>query len=957
MAKKTFSRNEQATFIASFYTDSTYTTAVEPISASYPSYSIINPEGDIIESGTAVSYDTAGKYKVIFTIPDNALLSTDNDGWFIEWTMVSSDNRQLQYKENFLVVDARVETPMDTSIIQVAPEGEPFRIINYFETNPTYLKADIYPSKNTTTAVATIESTGMTGPISENGHIGYYADVDGFTQGDYLIIWSYRNSELSEMSREFKTIRIIRTTILRFVDQLRILIDRFQKRQSAPNAYSDSDLIEFLNKGLEMVNAWYPSCDPLITWDDVDGTAYPIYVIACAAIYGLRSQYLLENDLSFNFCLDMDSYVNTNEGLIQLKNLGKGFETRDLIRDTFYKFRSDEDRKVIESVVSKVPDGIYYETDIIEYANLSKNAQQLELLFNQLCLSKYRTSDGNGRFEWTINDSFRNKAIKNCGFATSEQYSDFTSDYELDTPLGLQHPGIVFNLGKKKVRKLVTENGTQLVCTNNHPSLVLTDDLDLVEKKAEDIKEGDYVVINRTKEEIRDYDIDFSNIISKIPTSPTENKVSSALDSLTLPTKLTKELSRVLGYLSSEGSITTHTIKFFNKEKELLDDYSYCFKKCFNVELKESINENGIVCLCCASSKLSRFFNTIGLKITTSYYVRIPWCIMKAPLSLAKEYIQTYFEGDGCYYPGSVIFSSSSPKLKSDLQLLLLRFGIISKYNAFAKAGKVTSVNVRGNSLKIYANEIGFWRKGNGKHTTYDGNTFTYKESDCFKDENYNSHIESLPKKVLKYIKELRTRNNLGEWIEINGVNKRLEISMDKYHSIGSNYLTYDELENYLDNLGNDIDYVEHELYERLKVLVKYRFNFERVVYNKQLKKKRVVGDPFLQDIKNEDGTRNKLSHFFVCNGIVTHNSGLTTTLDYDRTGNIETSMAGLLEFVNTNLTKTKTATAYSTGIGSVFVRPYSVYQNARNLVIPYSSSTLGNQGSSIWDLMVILGL
>lgn len=328
MAKKTFSRNEQATFIASFYTDSTYTTAVEPISASYPSYSIINPEGDIIESGTAVSYDTAGKYKVIFTIPDNALLSTDNDGWFIEWTMVSSDNRQLQYKENFLVVDARVETPMDTSIIQVAPEGEPFRIINYFETNPTYLKADIYPSKNTTTAVATIESTGMTGPISENGHIGYYADVDGFTQGDYLIIWSYRNSELSEMSREFKTIRIIRTTILRFVDQLRILIDRFQKRQSAPNAYSDSDLIEFLNKGLEMVNAWYPSCDPLITWDDVDGTAYPIYVIACAAIYGLRSQYLLENDLAFNFSgltttLDYDRTGNIETsmaGLLEFVN-------------------------------------------------------------------------------------------------------------------------------------------------------------------------------------------------------------------------------------------------------------------------------------------------------------------------------------------------------------------------------------------------------------------------------------------------------------------------------------------------------------------------------------------------------------------------------------------------------------------------------------------------------------
>jgi hypothetical protein len=106
---------------------------------------------------------------------------------------------------------------------------------------------------------------------------------------------------MSDMSREYKTIRSIKPALLKYSDQLRILIDRFNKRQSAPNAYSDSDLIEFLNQGLAMVNNWYPVCQPWITWDTLDNSPYPIYVIAAAAVYGLKSQYLLENDLAFSF--------------------------------------------------------------------------------------------------------------------------------------------------------------------------------------------------------------------------------------------------------------------------------------------------------------------------------------------------------------------------------------------------------------------------------------------------------------------------------------------------------------------------------------------------------------------------------------------------------------------------------------------------------------------------------
>lgn len=320
MPKKTFSRNELAYFTAGFYTDKTKSTPITPISESYPTYAIKNPTGDIVHSGTAVAYSTPGVYRVEFTIPSNAQLSTDYDNWVIEWTMISNNNRQLQYKENFQVVDARIETPTDTSIIQVAPENKSLRLTNYFEVDPEYILLEVFPGNNTTTPCLTFNKSQLTGPINDEGHIAYYVDASTLTQGDYLVMWTYRNTEISPDSHEFKTLRIVRTTILRYCDELRILIDRFQKRLSAPNAYSDSDLIEFLNKGCDMTNMWYPANNPPINWNTVESTGLGIYVIAWAAMYGLRSQHLLENDLAFNFSglsttLDYDRTGNIDSAI------------------------------------------------------------------------------------------------------------------------------------------------------------------------------------------------------------------------------------------------------------------------------------------------------------------------------------------------------------------------------------------------------------------------------------------------------------------------------------------------------------------------------------------------------------------------------------------------------------------------------------------------------------------
>lgn len=953
--KKTFSRNEQVRFTAKFFEEDEEINPIIPISSAYPSFQIRNPKSDIVLSGTAVDYSTQGNYQVSWTIPRDAMLSSDEDSWTIEWIMVASDGRQIQYKENFLVVDLSIETEEDHSIIQVVQAQKTFRLHNYFEIDPIEINLDIFDATNSSEPILSFDKSQLVFVKNERGHIGYYVDVkNGLSQGEYLAMWSYRYSELSDISREYKSVRSVKHTILRYADQLKILIDRYNKRQSAPNAYSDSDLIEFLDKGLGMVNAWYPVSNPAITWDTVDGSPYKIFVIACSAIWALKSQYLLENDLAFNFCLDNTSYVKTEFGLVMLKDLNKDLQYNETLRDTYYRLCSEENRRIVNLILDNIEDGKYSCQEIIDKVSLSKTPNQLGILFSNLNLSKFRFREvGENFWTWKINSEFREIAKKNCGIVHKDiydKYFDYPCSYPLNTYLGTQHPNIVFNLGRKKVRELLTTTGTRLVCTNNHPSLVLTKEFEFVEKRADEIKVGDYLLIdNREEDESKYWDVNFSNILEEI-----KNKGYN--ENIELPNKMTKELARVIGYLISDGYIEKNQIKFFSKERELIEDFKNNFNKCVSgLKFTENEHSNGTIYVSVSSVKLVSFFSLIGYRKTTSYYHRIPWSIMQSPLCFVREFVIGMIEGDGCYYPGTLSFSSSSTELRQDLKLLLLRFGIISR-NRQGKNGTVKNLIISGPSLKKYADKIGFFRKGNGFHSTFNGNNFKYNEGHCGKDF-YNSHIESLPKFVLDYIKNVRKRNRLGKiaWVDFGkGYKERVEISIDKFHGRSSSYLSYEELSNYFSKTRKTIKVFDKEMYKKLKILLKYKFQFEKVVSNKKYGKA-IVADPFLPEIRNEKGKLKFLSNYFTCNGVVTHNSGQTTTIDYDRTGNIDTFLSGLIEWVNNNLSKAKVATTRSYGIGSVAVRPISIYNNLRNRVVAINGPH--SQVGSVFDLMVLLGL
>jgi hypothetical protein len=96
-----------------------------------------------------------------------------------------------------------------------------------------------------------------------------------------------------------------------------MVIDKYQKRKEIVQAYMDSDIYEYLKRGLEVVNSWHPLTNYFIT--SVPTPLTPYWLLA-GQLWGLNAQHLMEVDLSFAFSgqtvtLDYDHTANIDTAI------------------------------------------------------------------------------------------------------------------------------------------------------------------------------------------------------------------------------------------------------------------------------------------------------------------------------------------------------------------------------------------------------------------------------------------------------------------------------------------------------------------------------------------------------------------------------------------------------------------------------------------------------------------
>jgi hypothetical protein len=300
-SKRIFQRKNLATFQTTFWEDANQTVPVTPLDITlYPAYTIYDINNFAVQSGVGQPVSTPGTYKAEYLVPADAPLSWDEKRWRIEWIVVSTENRQFDMIEEFDVRDEVQTQSTHREQRYVTLWNQDFRTILRLTNEPAELTVNVYQGVSNTIVDSASLNIGIKKSI-EGDSIVYYHDIPSSALGQnqkFSIIWSIRDTTTSVAEFTYMSLSSITPSVLAQVTSVRMLIDKFQKRLGTVQAYEESDIVEYLERGSELVNAGFPT-----TWYTFGAmpTTLNIFVILMAAWYGLQAQSLLETDLGFNF--------------------------------------------------------------------------------------------------------------------------------------------------------------------------------------------------------------------------------------------------------------------------------------------------------------------------------------------------------------------------------------------------------------------------------------------------------------------------------------------------------------------------------------------------------------------------------------------------------------------------------------------------------------------------------
>jgi len=900
----------------------------------YPQYTIYNPSNNAIQSGTATSLGS-GIWRVEFFVPLDAELSLDKEpDWRIEWNFVTTSNRQVNQTENYFVLDEVTLEEGGREQKFICLGDRPYLAKTVFPVEVYDLRLDIIDRVTNEVLAENIQISDMTKRTNGQFHSYEYQVPNMPVAKEYVALWTVTDQPTSTPRFSYQVISSLSIQTLAMIPEVRMLIDKFQKGMGTIQGYEDSDIYEYIKQGADVINKNHP----FTNWP-VQISGSPLFMfghmwIMAAAWYGLTAQHLCEGDMAFNFCIDPETLLPTNKGLIRAKELVNDsdmYMRKDAAKNIIYP----GDFKLVKEICNTFHEPVYAQT-IVDELKLDRGAISLGVMFSKYGLGEFRYRDSNaecGRFLWDVPE-FKNYLRDTFGMFHKTKSGFYTTDIKLAKPGTYETPQGVWMLKDKKTYKVTTEIGYPLTATKNHPFLTLnTDTCETEWKNLEDLNIGDYVAITTFAEEDSAWDVDLRENIKIVK----EMNTSTTSSLYEYPEVLTKELARLFGYIVAEGNcVQNNRIGFSNTNIDILEDFKNCVYETFKykVDMSEcpmsewgtkplySINLNGV--------ELRRFFLSLGLDKSDCYSKKIPEVILKAPKAVAAEFIKGYFEGDGCFHKGKIIFSSISEKLLSDLQNLLLRFGIFSTMKI--KEGEVGCVSLSSDGCRKYKETIGFLFKGKD----FEYGDITYAFTETVPVELTNNLIPNLKQKL-----GITPHNS---WY--NGTQFKIG---SPHNRSSSGYITWEHYEDWINEVRDSLKELDPILLERLESLSKTKFLWKKVSSIEDAGYRDVI-DPSFKD--GDDF----LAHAFISGGLVTHNTGLSTTLDMDRTGMIESALGRMMDYLKTNLGPAKMKVYRSiSGNTSVGVRQFGRYSINQQRV--FNINDAGFNGLNIIQFTQKVGL
>lgn len=185
-----------------------------------------------------------------------------------------------------------------------------------------------------------------------------------------------------------------------------------------------------------------------------------------------------------------------------------------------------------------------------------------------------------------------------------------------------------------------------------------------------------------------------------------------------LPTHTSVSLAKLCGLLVSEGTILDGRVIFVNSEQDVFDNYCALMEELFElspalIQAKTKVHKNTYV-LDITSTKIAAFLSHLGLNYK-SRQKRVPYIIRTGTQAEVFAFLSAYMEGDGSIDKKSITYTTRSPQLATELQMLLLNAGILVRnklrHDSYYKQKHLSAIwhcTLYGKNARLFTDEIGF---------------------------------------------------------------------------------------------------------------------------------------------------------------------------------------------------------------------------------------------------------
>ena len=254
--------------------------------------------------------------------------------------------------------------------------------------------------------------------------------------------------------------------------------------------------------------------------------------------------------------------------------------------------------------------------------------------------------------------------------------------------------------GAKPTLKVRTRNGYEIEGSLVHPVLVRGKHGETF-TRLPDLKTGDFVCIER-----RDGDFPTEEPTLRVPE---KTDGAANMKAYGVPERMNPELARLLGYIVAEGWVDNPRRFFVSQDgainPEVNSDIVALVKSQFGYSLDASENDKGIT-----SNFLRLYLEWMGVDYTVSADKCIPPVVLRSTKESVVQFIKAFVDAEGFVGESGLEVSSASERLLRELQVVLLRLGVVSSRNPKKVVGydhTYWRLMITGDNLRVYRNVVG----------------------------------------------------------------------------------------------------------------------------------------------------------------------------------------------------------------------------------------------------------